>query len=65
MPIYEYQCSKCGLMTERFFKTIVEGEDYLPVCACENIMERIISMNSFSLKGDGWESKQKIGDNNG
>lgn len=51
MPIYEYQCSKCGVfeVTQRI------TESPLKKCpTCKGKVERIISATSFVLKGSGW-----------
>ena len=51
MPIYEYQCDKCGVfeVTQRI------TENALKKCpTCKGKVERIISSTSFVLKGSGW-----------
>ena len=51
MPIYEYQCPKCGVfeVTQRI------TEDPLKECpTCSADVHRIISSTSFILKGSGW-----------
>lgn len=58
MPIYEYECKKCGYEEEKFvknFNTIIS-----PKCIkCESKMFKKVSLSSFSLKGDGWYSPAK------
>jgi putative FmdB family regulatory protein len=52
MPIYEYQCSKCGHQTEVWQK-ITDP----PVTKCEMCngrMRKLISQSTFHLKGTGW-----------
>lgn len=52
MPIYEYQCSQCGETTE-VLQSFSDGP--LETCsACGGHMEKLMSMNSFQLKGNGW-----------
>ena len=52
MPIYEYQCSKCGEVFEAFQKF---SDDPLRRCKfCKGKVERLISQSSFHLKGSGW-----------
>jgi len=52
MPIYEYHCEKCDKTTEL---THGMSEKKSPKCPkCGKKMERIISRNSFQLKGTGW-----------
>ena len=52
MPIYEYQCKKCGETIEIMQKF---SEAPLKVCpACGGRVAKLMSMNSFQLKGSGW-----------
>ena len=52
MPIYEYQCSKCGRVAEVWQK-ITDPE--LSRCdQCKGKMRRLISQSAFHLKGSGW-----------
>jgi putative FmdB family regulatory protein len=52
MPIYEYQCQKCGETTEIMQKF---SDAPLKKCpACGGRMAKLMSMNSFKLKGSGW-----------
>jgi putative FmdB family regulatory protein len=52
MPIYEYECSKCGKVFEVFQRIT---EDPLTKCkSCEGTVNRLISQCSFQLKGTGW-----------
>ncbi len=52
MPIYEYQCSKCGDVFEAFQKV---SDRSLKKCkSCGGGVERLISQSSFQLKGSGW-----------
>ena len=51
MPIYEYQCQKCGTIevTQRI------TEKALIKCpTCKSKVKRLISNTSFHLKGTGW-----------
>lgn len=53
MPIYEYQCPKCGNVFEEWGKASESHkEEACPVCGTPS--PRIISRTSFILKGDGW-----------
>ena len=52
MPIYEYRCKGCG----KEFELIQKFSDK-PVkeCIhCGGAVEKLISISSFQLKGDGW-----------
>ena len=52
MPIYEYQCEKCGAHIEVIQKV---GDPPLKRCSkCKGKLEKRISRTSFQLKGSGW-----------
>lgn len=52
MPIYEYECKKCGQIQEVFQKF---SEKPLTRCkACSGKLHKLISHSSFHLKGTGW-----------
>lgn len=51
MPIYEYECERCGVfeVTQRI------TEEPLKRCpTCKGKVHRLISTTSFMLKGTGW-----------
>ncbi len=51
MPIYEYECPKCGVV--EVMQKITE--DPLKRCPnCHRKVKRLISLNNFHLKGTGW-----------
>ncbi len=51
MPIYEYDCSKCGV----FEATQRITEEPLQECpTCRGRVRKLISNTSFQLKGTGW-----------
>ena len=51
MPIYEYQCQKCGT----FEVTQKITEKPLGKCpTCKGKVRKLISNTSFQLKGTGW-----------
>jgi len=55
MPIYEYRCLKC----EEVFEELQSFSDKeLKICPCgkKGKVEKLISLSSFQLKGDGWYS---------
>ena len=64
MPIYEYQCEKCGEITEVMQRIT---EDPLTDCACggKGTLHRLISLTSFRLKGTGWYETDFKGKGNG
>jgi putative FmdB family regulatory protein len=52
MPIYEYQCTHCGEITEAQQKF---SDLPLTTCAqCQGTLKKLISPSSFHLKGSGW-----------
>ena len=63
MPIYEYECQKCG----NKFEKIGKFNSPNPVCTlatptldknllerCDGETKKLISRSSFQLKGEGW-----------
>ncbi len=52
MPIYEYQCEKCGQIVENWQKV---SDPPLERCeSCGGPMKKLISQTTFQLKGSGW-----------
>jgi putative FmdB family regulatory protein len=52
MPIYEYECMKCGNHTEAWQKF---SDNPITQCeGCGGKMRKLISQSSFHLKGTGW-----------
>lgn len=52
MPIYEFECTKCGNQTEIWQKFSDK-----PITKCERCngkVKKLISQNTFHLKGSGW-----------
>ena len=52
MPIYEYQCSKCGSIAE-----VLQHFSDKPRTKCDQCggkMNKLISQSTFHLKGSGW-----------
>jgi len=61
MPIYEYQCRKCGKQFEAF-QGITEPD--LKTCKfCKGKVQKMMSLSSFSLKGGGWYATDYAGKN--
>lgn len=52
MPIYEFVCEACGRLVERLQKISDPPPDACPECGGK--MAKIMSRNSFQLKGGGW-----------
>lgn len=52
MPLYEYECSKCGRIEEALQKF---SDKPLKKCRhCSGSLRKLISNSSFHLKGTGW-----------
>lgn len=52
MPIYEFVCESCGRLVERLQKVSDPPPEACPECGGK--MAKIMSRNSFQLKGGGW-----------
>jgi len=52
MPIYEYQCEACSQVTEALQRFSDPPLDTCPKCGGK--LSKLISLNAFHLKGDGW-----------
>jgi putative FmdB family regulatory protein len=52
MPIYEFVCEACGNIEERLQKLSDPPPEKCPECGGK--MAKIMSRNSFQLKGGGW-----------
>ena len=51
VPIYEYRCANCKTHRE----IIQKYDDPAPLCEkCEKVFVKVVSKNSFRLKGRGW-----------
>jgi putative FmdB family regulatory protein len=52
MPIYEYECEKCGAHVEVLQRI---GDRALTRCSgCRGRVHKVVSRSSFQLKGSGW-----------
>ena len=52
MPIYEYECVRCHQTTEALQKF---SDPPLTDCPhCNGRLKKLMSLNSFHLKGSGW-----------
>lgn len=52
MPIYEYECIQCG-----HFEEVMQKISDAPISECPKChgrMKKLMSMNTFHLKGSGW-----------
>ena len=53
MPVYEYQCKKCGREFEYQQRMSDPDKTLCEACGAE-ALERLISRTAFTLKGGGW-----------
>lgn len=53
MPIYEYECARCGHRLEAIQKVTDARLADCPACG-EVALKRLISAAGFQLKGSGW-----------
>lgn len=53
MPIYEYQCKKCGYKFEQLQKITEKPLRICPQCKASQLA-KLVSNTSFQLKGTGW-----------
>ena len=61
MPVYEYECTKCGKIEEVIQKI---SEQPLSECRyCSGKLQKLISQSSFHLKGSGWYVTDYAGGN--
>jgi putative FmdB family regulatory protein len=61
MPIYEYECMKCGKTKEAMQKF---SDAPLRECdQCKGELRKLISMSTFHLKGSGWYTTDYAGKN--
>ncbi|HIJ56739.1 MAG TPA: zinc ribbon domain-containing protein [Deltaproteobacteria bacterium] len=52
MPIYEYECTKCGEIEEAIQRF---SDKSLTKCKhCSGRLHKLISQSTFHLKGTGW-----------
>lgn len=59
MPIYEYECQKCGKVTEALQKF---SDPPLSECPhCHGALHKLVSLGAFHLKGSGWYATDYAG----
>ena len=52
MPLYEYQCAKCGKRTEKIES--VSGPHLKKCPHCGGKVERVLTAPAIQFKGSGW-----------
>jgi putative FmdB family regulatory protein len=59
MPIYEYECTKCGKVHETWQQM---SDKPLKKCSeCSGKLQKLISRSAFHLKGSGWYATDYAG----
>jgi len=62
MPIYEYECTQCGVVEEAIQKF---SDRPLTKCThCSGKLQKLVSHSSFHLKGSGWYATDYAGKSN-
>jgi putative FmdB family regulatory protein len=64
MPVYEFECDNCGFISERFYPAVPRVDPMQINKVCGNCKfgashKKLMSPNSFHLKGEGWTDKPK------
>ena len=54
MPIYEYECEKCGGIFELIHAVSADPPKKCETKGCRGKPKRMVSAGGFILKGDGW-----------
>jgi putative FmdB family regulatory protein len=54
VPVYEYECPKCGEITELILRISDKKPKTTKCKTCSGRAKSIISNTSFVLKGAGW-----------
>lgn len=52
MPVYEYKCNSCAMLTEAWQK--ISDSPLITCPHCSGELKKVISCTSFHLKGSGW-----------
>lgn len=52
MPIYEYECTNCGMVHEIIQK--ISDKPVIKCPKCAGKLQKLISQSAFHLKGSGW-----------
>lgn len=58
MPIYEYECEKCGSVVEVMHSVNGDGPKACETPKCKGVPHRKISASGFILKGGGWYTSE-------
>lgn len=55
MPLYDFECSKCGHTFELFIKYQSSTEPACPNCGSGgDALQKLVPSSNFALKGGGW-----------
>ncbi|NRA66433.1 MAG: zinc ribbon domain-containing protein [Pseudobacteriovorax sp.] len=64
MPMYEYRCGDCEVVSEFLMKMSDPTPKVCPNCGSEGKLSKIMSMTGFQLKGGGWYDQGYDGKSN-
>lgn len=57
MPVYDFECPKCG---DKRTQTIsINDAEFTPVCKCGEKMVKIYAVGGITFNGSGFYSKDK------
>jgi len=54
MPLYVYECKKCGAQQEELQKLNDPAPDVCDACQAKGSLEKVLGVSNFQLKGGGW-----------
>ena len=57
MPVYDYNCLKCGKTQTQTVS--IKAEAVKIVCECGEAMQRIYGLAGITFNGTGWASKER------
>ena len=59
MPLYEFKCLACSGITEKQLPMTSDVQNIMCEKCGEHTAKRIISRNTFILKGGGWSTQYR------
>ena len=59
MPIYDYICSACGVVTEVIHGIHDGGPRFCPACGTEGSLRKGFTTPAVHFKGSGWAKKDR------
>lgn len=65
MPIYDYQCSNCGLKKDHFWSRISIAKDSIPCPECDTPMRKLVTAASFKFSHSDTQTRGAAPPNTG